>query len=333
MPDFGVVREVHQVLDHLLARVVGRVRLARDHELHRMLRVQEDPPEPFRIPQHEGQTLVRGHATGEPDGQDVGVEHAVRPPEFGIGRAAFLPGGPQATPHIRHQLAAQLPAQGPERLIRHVVRQIPAAQGLGLRSEGVPRQGADAGVHPGGDVHAVRDGADRYFGFLEPRPEAREHAARDLAVQLGDAVGALGQSETHDGHVELAGIAAVVALPSEVQDPVHGDSGGQARPEEVLDLGQFEAVDSRRHRGVGGEDRRRPARGQGLVPAQTLARHELLDALDAEESRVALIRVEDLRRGGARQAGVGAQGLHAAHAEGAVPVGGGGPRRLRRADP
>ena len=37
--DLGVGRELHDLADHLLARLVGRVRLAGEHELHRPLAV------------------------------------------------------------------------------------------------------------------------------------------------------------------------------------------------------------------------------------------------------------------------------------------------------
>ena len=83
-------------------------------------------------------------------------------------------------------------------------------------------------THPGGGVHAVGDRRDRHLGLVEGRPEAVEHAAADLAVQQRDAVGALGQTETHHGHVEHAAVAALVVLGAEAQDPVGRHAGDRA---------------------------------------------------------------------------------------------------------
>ena len=71
-----------------------------------------------------------------------------------------------------------------------------------------------------GRVHAVGDRADRHVGLVEGRPEAVEHAAADVAVQLGDAVGALGQPEAHHRHVEHRRVAALVVLGAEREDPL-----------------------------------------------------------------------------------------------------------------
>ena len=90
------VREVHQLLDEPLAAVVSRVRLAGDHELHGALGIGEQGPQPLGIAQHEGEPLVRRHAAGEADREDVGIEHRVDPAELGIGRAAVDPGLAQA---------------------------------------------------------------------------------------------------------------------------------------------------------------------------------------------------------------------------------------------
>ena len=95
-----------------------------------------------------------------------------------------------------------------------------------------------------------------------------------------------------------------------------GTSGRQAGFEEVLDLGDLEAVDAGRHRRVGGEDGGGAPGGQGFVPAQRLrAGHQFLDPLDAQEPGVALVGVEDLRRGDAGEPLEVAQGLDPAHAQ------------------
>ena len=93
MAHLGVVREAHQIPNHPFAHVIGRVGLTRHNQLNGVVRVQQEPLEPLGIPQHECQALVGGHSTGETYGQDVRVQHGVRPCQLGVGGAAFLPRG------------------------------------------------------------------------------------------------------------------------------------------------------------------------------------------------------------------------------------------------
>ena len=100
MADPRVVGEAHQLLDQPLAAVVGRVRLARDHDLDRPFGVEQQVHQPVAVAQHQGQPLVRGDPAGEADGQDVGVEHPVDPAQFGRPGAALPPGGAQPFPYL-----------------------------------------------------------------------------------------------------------------------------------------------------------------------------------------------------------------------------------------
>ena len=110
----------------------------------------------------------------------------------------------------------------------------------------------DLAGDPGRRVDAVGDRADRDLGLVEGRPQAVEHAAADLAVQHGDAVGALGEAEAHHGHVEDRGVAAVVVLGAEGEDPLDRDArGGAGVAEVLLDEGPREAVDAGRAPGCG----------------------------------------------------------------------------------
>ena len=87
-----VVGEAHELLDQLLAAVVGGVRLAGDDDLDRPLGVQQQRGEPLGVAQHQGEPLVRRHPAGEADGEHVGVEHLVDPAELGLAGAALQPG-------------------------------------------------------------------------------------------------------------------------------------------------------------------------------------------------------------------------------------------------
>jgi hypothetical protein len=135
-------------------------------------------------------------------------------------------------------------------------------------------------------------------------------------VQLGDTVGALGQPEAHDRHVEDEGVAVRVAFPAQVQDLGHRHIRSQAGVEEVLDLRGFKAVDAGGHGRVGREHRGGPSGRQRFFPGQRLLRgHHFLDPLDAEEAGVAFVGVEHLGGRAARELLERPQGLDPAHAQ------------------
>ena len=120
-----------------------------------------------------------------------------------------------------------------------------------------------------------------------------------LAVQLRDAVGALREPEAHHRHVEDAGVAALVVLGAEREDPVDRYAGRPAlcAAEVLLDQVAREPVDAGRHRGVGGEDGAGAGhleRGVEVEARAVLGDGELADPLEAEEAGVALVGVEDL---------------------------------------
>ena len=103
-------------------------------------------------------------------------------------------------------------------------------------------------------------------------PQAGEHLAADLAVQLADAVGALGQPQPHDRHVEDLGVAAGVVLAPRVRIRSIGRPGQALSAAEVLaDQIAREPVDAGRDRSVGSEDGARPGRLEGGVEAQSPA--------------------------------------------------------------
>ena len=135
-------------------------------------------------------------------------------------------------------------------------------------------------------------------------------------MQLGDAVGPLGQPQAHHRHVEDARVAALVVLGAEREDPVDRHAGAGVVAAEVL------------RDQVAGK-RSMPA-GTGVwvvntVPARTASRAsskvepvvlgQLADPLEAEEAGVALVGVEHLGRGCAGEPAVGAQRADAADAE------------------
>ncbi|GAA3044192.1 hypothetical protein GCM10020000_24710 [Streptomyces olivoverticillatus] len=144
-------------------------------------------------------------------------------------------------------------------------------------------------------MDAVGDGGDRHLLGVEARPQAREHLPADLAVEGGDAVGALGQAQAHDRHVEQVLAAAGVVLAAQLQDASGVDSGQFAAIAEVpRDELAVEAVDAQAGTGVWVvKTAPRADALQGGVEVGALG-DEFADAFEAEESGVALVGVEDL---------------------------------------
>ena len=69
-----IAREVIHVLQHLLTRIVGRMRLAGEDDLYRTLHVRDELPQSLDIAEDQVGALVRGESTGEPDRERLGVE-------------------------------------------------------------------------------------------------------------------------------------------------------------------------------------------------------------------------------------------------------------------
>ena len=197
--------------DQLLAGVVGGMRLAGEHQLHRPVAREQQPLEPVGLRQQQGGALVGGEAAREPDGEGAGIEHRLRPLDVARAEAARHQLVPQPRADERHQRLAALLARAPQLVVVRLGEPRPAL-GVGLvpvgehvlREEvGHPRR------HPGAGVHAVGDRGDRDLVGGHIRPEVAEHLAADLAVQLGHRVGASGQAQAHHRHVEaLVGLVA-----------------------------------------------------------------------------------------------------------------------------
>ena len=83
-----VAGEVDDRLDQLLAFVVGRVGLAGEDELDRLVGVFEQLLKAIGVAQQQRAAFVGGEAAGEADGQRLGIEHLVGGCELVIGCAA-----------------------------------------------------------------------------------------------------------------------------------------------------------------------------------------------------------------------------------------------------
>ena len=124
-PEVGIARELHDLADVALARLVLGMGLAGDDDLHRHVLVQQNALEPLDVAEQQRGALVGGEAAREPDGESVGIEHLSRAPHF---RGGGLP------PHRRSALAlpnetdqaALAPAMGFEQfLVRDLTPPVP----------------------------------------------------------------------------------------------------------------------------------------------------------------------------------------------------------------
>ena len=137
-------------------------------------------------------------------------------------------------------------------------------------------------------MDAVRDVPDRR---LLPGPERRPHLARDLAVQVGDAVRVGGEPQREGRQAE----AGLVAEAPELEQPlvVEPRFGGEVADVADHELLVEDLVAGRDGR-VGREDGGAADRLERVVGLRA-GRDERAQPLDLEEGGVAFVQVEDVR--------------------------------------
>ena len=188
----GVPGELVDALQHFLARIVGRMRLAREDDLHRPPRVHQQPPQPVDIAEDQVGPLVGGEPAGEADGERHRVEQGSRAHHL----CGFLELAGKAAPGVlAHEVGQRplLPQVGlPELGMIQREDLIPEARLLEpvspVRAQVLVQQRHDRARHPGGQMHAVGDVPDRHRLPRPVGPELAPEIAGDLAVPAGDAV-------------------------------------------------------------------------------------------------------------------------------------------------
>ena len=206
--DRRVPRELHHAADHVLATVVGRVGLARQHELHGPLLGRQQGRQPLGVREQQCGPLVGDEAPGEADGEDGGIEDL----------------GAQARAHEADQSLPSLLPDPPDLVVAEVLDPGPGAGiGIGPRRQEAPGQKvAHLGRDPRGRVHAVGDRADGHLVRVDVGPQVAEHRPAHRAVQPRDAIGRAGQPEAHDRHVER-GVRRLVRPVAQSHEPVEAD--------------------------------------------------------------------------------------------------------------
>jgi hypothetical protein len=77
MADLELAGEDLELADHVLAGLIRRMRFAGEHDLHRAIGIEQQPPQSLGLGEQQGRSLVRGEAARETDRQRVGVEHVL----------------------------------------------------------------------------------------------------------------------------------------------------------------------------------------------------------------------------------------------------------------
>src|SRR5690606_12943109 len=111
--------------DQLLAGVVTRVRLAGEDDLDRPLGAADQRDEPVDVTQQQRRPLVGCEATGEADGQNLGIDHLVGELNLGVRCTALLYLRPQGGTSEQHQRLTVALVYPPQLLGRDLSRLCP----------------------------------------------------------------------------------------------------------------------------------------------------------------------------------------------------------------
>ena len=168
--------DIEQLPDKVLARLVLRMRLAGDDELDLTYTLM-DGPQPIKVREHHGQTLVRGSTTGKTQSEDIRRKvHAAGP----VSEIDKLPLGI----HVRiPELIVRDDLGEPERgRILHPIRDV------------LIKDPGHMGRSPGPGMDTIGYRRDRIL---------REHLLGDLSMLLSDTIHIATVAKGDIGHVQL----------------------------------------------------------------------------------------------------------------------------------
>ena len=326
----GPANELDPLLDQGLSRLVGRMGLAGDDELHGPLRIGQQAQQPGGVVQEQVGPLVGREAPREAQCQGVGIEEMLRPLNR-LGRRAGgsqLPGQPLAGVFDKTLgwRRSKFPKAGvgdaADVVLQVFHRPQPAVFSAGFRPKLVRRRRV-----PARHVDAVGDVSDRHFVRRPARKERLEEMAADFAMQTADAIDRAAAADGQIGHVEsLRRVVRVLAAQGQQVLELDADSLLRVAAEVLLDEGRGETVETGGHRRVGGEKVPRPRGGQRGFEGLPGLLHETARALQHGEGRVAFVQVTDFRLDAQR-----AQAAASRQCRGASPARDATPARRRTA--
>ena len=279
--------EFHDVLDVAFAAVVPGVGFAGEDKLEGAITVLQEFDEAFLVAEQKGGAFVGGEAAGEADGEGFGIEDFIDAGDVGGGGAAAGELGAQAVAHEGDEVFAAAFMGAPEFGVGYFFDAIPHFVVGGF----VGPVGADvAGIEigefigePGLGMHAVGDRADGDFFDGDFGPDGLPHAARDIAVEGGDAVAMPGGAEGEHGHAKVLMRVALGDL-AQVKELVAGEAelGVVAAQVAFDDIG-VKGIVAGGNGGVGGKDVGSGDQFQRLAEGEAFLFHEHADSLQRQE--------------------------------------------------
>ena len=183
----GIVHHARDLLENALARLVERVRLAGEDELHGIFCIIDHGRESGHVAQDQIGALISGKAAGKADGEGIRAEHTAQPLQVlgGLAPAACLFSRPG--PDKVQQARLQMQVRFPQFRIVHILDAFPY---FGFGTVLLPARTQMAIVEPGHlrrnpawHMHSVGDVANGNFVFGLARMETLPHSARDFPVQ------------------------------------------------------------------------------------------------------------------------------------------------------
>ena len=202
MADVELPGEHLDLADHVLAGLIGGMGLAGEHELHRAIRRRAAAVAAARVATAAAWLACKSR-TGGRSRWSVRAGSSTRLAEIRQRTNDTRSARPLALRRPHTRAGAKLARRRPT-----TPSSAPSHTGPTL----LDSRSAISVADPGMGVHAVGDRADRHLLDGDVGPHAVEHLAADRAVQLGDAVAATGEAQTHHRHVESVVVRLVGSL-------------------------------------------------------------------------------------------------------------------------
>ena len=303
----SVERSLVDVLEMMFTRIIGRVCLAREHELDRSLGCGQQASQSLGVGEDELGALVLGEPPGKSDGQRVWVEQCPGSQDLAAADPLVGPALTRPLANEIEQIPAQFLSNPPELGVRNLAHAVPnpvVALVSPVRAEILVEQLRQSAGHPRSNVDAVCQGAHRVAVVLQAWPDRRPHLSGHASMELADGVDLPGRAQCQRGHIEVWAAAVVVITQRQKRLTVTSERA-PAAGEMGFDEAERERVVSGRDRCVRGEHRCSPHFGQGGLEALTLL-DQLAHPLEHDECGMALVEMPDHR--------VGAQSSECPHA-------------------
>ena len=151
--EFRRARDARDGADQMLSRLVGGMRLAREDEQHRTLRVAHDPVQRVEIAEQQRRALVGREAPPEADREHVrivGIGETQQPVEVRLAALVAEMLLPDPVPHHVQQLRLEVLAHAPEEVVGNVAGSAPRCPDRpGGAASPIPRKRSKTSPHSG----------------------------------------------------------------------------------------------------------------------------------------------------------------------------------------